>query len=82
MLQGMSYAKDIAHNVGTGSVRGGEEMCGGGEGGHGDSAGHGVCRGREWGLAFCMWSAMPRYIIVLPDSMSFRYRSCQMSNHT
>ena len=40
--------------------------------------GRGVCREREWGLTFCMWSAMPRYIIMLPDSTSFRYRSRQM----
>ena len=31
------------------------------------------------GLTFCMWPAMPGYIIVPPDSMSFQYRSCQMS---
>ena len=36
-------------------------------------------RGREWGLAFCMRFAMPGYIIVLPDSTTFRYRSRRMS---
>ena len=50
MLQCTSYAKDIAHDVGTGSTRGGREMCGGGEGGRGDGAGRGMCGGHEWGL--------------------------------
>ena len=63
MLQCMSYAKDIAQDVGAGSMRGGEGMCAGGVGEHGDCVGHGTCRGREWGLAFCMWFAMPGYII-------------------
>ena len=34
-----------------------------------------MCGEREWGLTFHMWSAMPGYIIVPPDSMSFQYRS-------
>ena len=46
---------------------------------HGDHAGCSMCRGHEWGLAFCMQFAMPGYIIVLLDSMSFWYRSRQMS---
>ena len=49
MLQCTSYAKDIAHDVSTGSMRGGEETCGSGEGGRGDGAGCGACRGCEWG---------------------------------
>ena len=79
MLQCLSYAKDIAHDVGAGSMRGGEGMCAGGAGEHGDCAGSGMCRGHEWGLAFCMRFMMPGYIIMLLDSTTFRYRLCQMS---
>ena len=48
-----------------------KKKCAGGVGEHGDRVGHGMCRGCEWGLAFCMWFAMPGYIIMLPDSTSF-----------
>ena len=71
--------KDIAHDVGTGSTWGGKGMCAGSAGEYGDGAGCSTCRGREWGLAFCMWFAMPGYIIVLLDSTTFWYRSCRMS---
>ena len=40
MLQCLSYAKDIAHDVGAGSTRGGEETCAGGVGEYGDGALH------------------------------------------
>ena len=79
MLQCTSYAKYIAHDVGAGSMQGGKGTCAGGAGEHGDGAGHGMCRGHEWGLAFCMWFAMPGYIIVLPDSTTFWYRLRWMS---
>ena len=79
MLQCTSYAKDIARDVGTGSMQGSEGTCASGAGEHGDCAGRSMCRGCEWGLAFYMRFAMPGYIIVLPDSTSFRYRSRRMS---
>ena len=79
MLQCTSYAKDIAQDVSTRSMRGGKGMCAGGAGEHGDCAGRGACRGHEWGLAFCMWFAMPGYILMLLDSTSFQYRSHWMS---
>ena len=79
MLQCTSYAKDIAHDVSTGSMWGGTGTSTGCAGEHGNGAGGGMCRGHAWGLAFCMWFTMPGYIIVLPDSTTFWYRLCWMS---